>query len=917
MGSDGVGCERWRGEMMGRWMGLLGRVGRVGRSRWLWAVVLVGPAVAGGSWALQAMTARAIGGWTASTYGVLPDVLVLRLVSPPAVRGQQVVYRPGLGDRVAEPQKPGDPVWLSRWGQTVGALVGRDRALLYELDRYDGPAATADFLDELTAYRLVPTAEGPGPLTLWPEGGDRPEDPAGAAAEPPESLGRSGEASAEGKSNSNPNSNSGPDPDSDSDSGSAPAPPGPPLAIRAVYRKSMPTDSARIGPWSFAWPVEHRIYLKLGEPLQPGQTYRLRYPTATEGEETQAEITFRYDPRRDRSEAVRVSQLGFRPDDPLKVGYLSEWAGSGGGLSFPTDLSFWVKDRDHVRHWNGKIQLAKGADQAEDPYRNYTGTPVYRMDFSGLDRPGRYRLCVETVGCSFEFEIGDRVWETAFGTAMQGFLHQRSGIALGPPQTPWRRPRPFHPEDGVQVYQSTARLMDVDMGLGKTSAFEALVAGKTDEVLPDAWGGYFDAGDWDRRIQHLDAAHLLMELVELFPDWASQTVLAIPEAQGSPLPDLVDEVLWGVDLFRRLQKPDGGVGGGIESAEHPRHGEASWQESQMVLAYGPDPWSSYGYGAAAARVARLLEPYDRELAATYRTSALGAIAWAEGEWQRAKGQFDHHGVRDRRNLAALLAYQLTGEESWHDIFKETTVFANKDAPTYEWQSHDQRLAAFLYAQLPRDRADETLQKQARAALLREADTALAQGQRTAFGWTKRHPYDPVGWGMGLGAPRAEALLRAHALTGDVNYLTGAIAAAQFSLGANPNNTTYTTGLGWRSPRNPLAIDWRILGRGVPPGITVYGPLDTQKMPQDWATDLLAQATFPPPKTWPVAEAFFDVYFIPAINEYTLHETIAPSAYTWGYLAGRAAMVPKGPEPPDGFERAIPPAADGPEPGGPP
>lgn len=880
---------------MGRWKE---RLGRVGRSRGLWAVVLLmGPVVAGGAWALQAMTARATTGWTASTYGVLPNLLVLRLVSPPAVRGQQVVYRPGLGDRVVEPQRPGEPVWLTRWGQTVGALVGRDRALLYELDRYDGPTAEAAFLDEVAAYRLVPVADGTdgadgadGPLDLWADGGDAPNDvpsdvPHGSPSPGP---GPEGPPQPDGSGAPSPTSTGA----------RAIAPPPNPLPVQAIYRKSMPTDSARIGPGDFAWPVEHRIYLKLGQPLRPGHTYRLRYPIAQAGDETQAEITFRYEPRRDRSEAVRINQVGFRPDDPVKVGYLSEWAGSGGGIPFPADLSFWVKDRDGVRHWNGKIQLAKRPDQPEDPYRNYTGTPVYRLDFSGLGRPGRYRLCVETVGCSFEFEIGDRVWESAFQIAMQGFLHQRSGIALGPPQTPWRRSRPFHPEDGMDIYQSTARLMDVDMGLGKTSAFEALVAGKTDEVLPDAWGGYFDAGDWDRRIQHLDAAHLLMELVELFPDWAAQTALAIPEAQGSPLPDLLDETLWGLELFRRLQKADGGVGGGIESAEHPRHGETSWQESQMVLAYAPDPWSSYSYGAAAARMARLLEPYDRAIAATYRTSALGAIAWAEREWQRAKGQFDHHGVRDRRNLAALLAYQLTNEESWHEIFKETTVYKDKDAPTYEWQSHDQRLAAFLYAQLPRDRADVTLQTQARAALLREADAALAQGQRTAFGWTKRHPYDPVGWGMGLGAPRAEALLRAHALTGDGKYLASAIAAAQFSLGANPSNTTYTTGLGRRSPRNPLAIDWRILGRGVPPGLTVYGPLDTAKMPQDWATDLLGQATFPPPKTWPVAEAFFDVYLIPALNEYTLHETIAPSAYTWGYLAGRAAIAPEPPPSPE-------------------
>jgi endoglucanase len=40
--------------------------------------------------------------------------------------------------------------------------------------------------------------------------------------------------------------------------------------------------------------------------------------------------------------------------------------------------------------------------------------------------------------------------------------------------------------------------------------------------VPNAWGGYFDAGDWNRRIQHLDATNLLFELAEMFPQCEQQ-----------------------------------------------------------------------------------------------------------------------------------------------------------------------------------------------------------------------------------------------------------------------------------------------------------------------------------------------------------------------------------------------------------
>jgi endoglucanase len=47
------------------------------------------------------------------------------------------------------------------------------------------------------------------------------------------------------------------------------------------------------------------------------------------------------------------------------------------------------------------------------------------------------------------------------------------------------------------------------------------------------------------------------------------------------------------------------------------------------------------------------------------------------------------------------------------------------------------------------------------------------------------------------------------------------------------------------------------------------------------------ATYPAINQWPATEAYFDVHWAPAITEYTVMETIAPSAYIWGYLAARS------------------------------
>ena len=141
-----------------------------------------------------------------------------------------------------------------------------------------------------------------------------------------------------------------------------------------------------------------------------------------------------------------------------------------------------------------------------------------------------------------------------------------------------------------------------------------------------------DAGDWDRRIQHLVVTRYLIELADLFPDYFGNLSLNIPES-GNQLPDVVDEGLFNLDCYRRMQTPEGGIRGGIESSEHPRHGEGSWQESLDVMAYSPGIWSSYIYAGVAAQAARWLESREPALAPTYRDSSLRAMNWAEQAYE--------------------------------------------------------------------------------------------------------------------------------------------------------------------------------------------------------------------------------------------------------------------------------------------
>lgn len=103
---------------------------------------------------------------------------------------------------------------------------------------------------------------------------------------------------------------------------------------------------------------------------------------------------------------------------------------------------------------------------------------------------------------------------------MKGLYHQRSGVEMLPPYTDFIRARDHHPDDGTKVYHSTAPYLCSGNGYNaegtETNNFDTLVYGKTERIVPEAWGGVMDAGDWDRQIRHLKGtARKLLELAEL------------------------------------------------------------------------------------------------------------------------------------------------------------------------------------------------------------------------------------------------------------------------------------------------------------------------------------------------------------------------------------------------------------------
>ena len=659
--------------------------------------------------------------------------------------------------------------------------------------------------------------------------------------------------------------------------------------VKEIYRKTKPINSAQP---DYTLVLEHQIYLKLDASLPRGKDISI---SCGELNVQNPQVILRSDALSVRSDAVHSQQIGFRPEDMPKRAFLSQWLGTGGAVTYAPNTKFYiVNTQTNKSIFSGVIESVLASDAKEKLSRedNFSKTNIYKMDFSSVKTPGTYRVAVEGVGCSYPFTIGQTsTWENAFKIQMHGLFHERSGVVLGPPDTKFNKPRDFHPAD-IKITQSSYSIFD---GPSEGAGIEK---GDTGVPVPEAWGGYHDAGDWNpRRVTHMRVTLAHLELMELFPAYFQKLTWNIPK-KGN-LPDTLAEANFELDLFRRLQKPDGGVPFGIETNGDPRPGEVSWLQSMNAYVFAPDPWSSWYYALVAARFSKLVAPFDPTMAITYRQSAIKAFSWAEKDYVKRgkkliKEGSDQWQARDARNFAAIALYALTKEENYHKIFLEDSCLvknstSNAKPDLFVWGSHEQLEQAFFYARLPQGLGDANLKRKATIALEEKAQLSLTYEKNNAFNISSYDSGRPQFLGF-YSVPHGDDLLRAHYLTRKPEYLSGGIASAQFSAGCNPNNMTYTTGLGTNPVKNPLFIDARLTGQSVPEGLTVYGNVDYIKWvdnnfftwPIQWH---ISRVAVPSAYEWPLHEAYFDVYLYPAAAEWTV-DMWAPSVFVWGYLAAR-------------------------------
>jgi endoglucanase len=685
-----------------------------------------------------------------------------------------------------------------------------------------------------------------------------------------------------------------------------------------IGRKSKPTEFT----WGkidgkFQTVSEHWIYLEFPYPLKEKVNYILKLNHLAEHTD---EVEFIFNSFEMRSPSIHINQLGFVPESERKFAYISNWMGDMGGYE-NSDLEgrsfFIVRSADNNILFTGKVKKMKDFETGtpdvpvdQSIRGSVSGADIWECDFSKFNIPGEYKVVVEGMGCSYSFEIDPDIFRDAFYFSCRGLYHQRSGIELKPEFTKWIRPADHNPQITPEyfgaktrhkVYLTSVRNSDLTDESGHNQK-EYILSHITD-TLENCWGFYHDAGDWDGYSSHIRVPRELMTAYEIAPKNFSDGELNIPES-GNGIPDILDEAAWLINYFKRNKGKTGGIFGDrihtefCDSFPAIGMGIPSWEDPGFSIAFGEDPRLSYDFASLAMEYVWCLKKLTpdlpesvRENLRSYEEAAYSAYSWAE---KNTLPQ-DSAKVIASRATADAWFYRTTGNTSYQDDF--IRIISKRVSEVRRINEYNYIWALYAYSLIPEDFKGLNLEyrKKTRSivveyAKLRVTDAIDANRSFRSGGNSKASALQgsaTIPYGM--------PALVAWKITGDKKYYQAAQTSADYALGGNPLNILWLTGLGDNPPEQIMNLDSYYDGIEEPiPGIAPYGPCprcdwmirpgdDSCKGPGPWDNDFALDQVYPRANYWPIHELWFDNPYSPPSSEYTVHQTVAPSAAVYGVL----------------------------------
>ena len=663
----------------------------------------------------------------------------------------------------------------------------------------------------------------------------------------------------------------------------------------AAWRKSKPMNTDN----TLTSELDHWIFLQLPKSMKQGCTYTVRIPEAIGADASVADVTF--DIWSSVSEAVHVNIIGYSPEEETKAADLYLWLGDGGQRdysSFEGNKVWLYNVRTGKKQKAGKVDFWMSATSSgnEANKKNMTGSDVWNIDFKDAE-PGRYRLVVEDVGCSMDFDISNEIYFHPYHYSLRGYYYMRLGEPIDPRITPVPRQPQFIPgenPEGLVIYKTDMHPWHPDwrklrgdvwdephFKLPQESEFwkHRLPGNPVNEIVR---GGHSDAMDWDRHLAHVSNIYDLLLPYILTGGRLSEDNLSIRES-GNGIPDLLDEARNEVDFFLSIRD-------GEAYSQGVTNPSSDWTVMYQAGCTTMAAWAN------AANCAMLGEAFrihgDDELCRYYTVEAIKAFRFAE---KQAVSQLDDRqniGTssmrgRDFKQMAAAFIYNLTGDRQWEDIMVAESVVKDGVAPLFSKgrEQYYQIWGAAAYLTCPQERHYPEYYADLVESVNRQADENNVCHMSTRP--SRRTANDPR-WQT---SENLQMVLLAHYVA-DTDQRREQLEQAMYieagwGLGRNPSNTVEMTGLGERN-----IVDCYTTGRndGVPgshPGQTPFNGTETWSPGNGGDARIILGRCYPDWYTggWPHQESFFNIRYMWVNGEFTPRETMRGKMALLAYLYG--------------------------------
>jgi endoglucanase len=427
-------------------------------------------------------------------------------------------------------------------------------------------------------------------------------------------------------------------------------------------------------------------------------------------------------------------------------------------------------------------------------YYGKTSGPFYQQDvnqtvwiayFSKVNKPGKYYLDISGVGRSYDFEIGDKVYNFAFYTAMRAFYLWRCGTAVEGEFNGNRFAHTVcHTDDAWQDY------------IGEPNSRR------------DGTGGWHDAGDYNKYVVNAGVTVGVLFLAwDHFQDNLKNLSLDIPDTAPG-YPDFLKEIKWEIDWLLKMQYPDGSGKVSHKLSALNFCGFIMPEDEKNKRYY--TGWSSAAtadFVAMMAMAARYFKPYDPNYAQKCLDAAIVSYEFLRNNPENKmseRGPFRTGGYPtmdyDDRLWAAAEMWQTTGEVQYRRDF-EWRAGSQDDKISYYWDWGDvKNLGMFTYLLSNREGKRDSIVDDIRRDLLTTADSLVVRAKKDVYGRCLGGEYR---WGCnGTVARETLTLMVANKVSPNPDYVNTALDVIGHLFGRNYYGRSYVTGLGHLPPMNP-------------------------------------------------------------------------------------------------------------------